>query len=83
MVQGECACGAVAFEINTAVSGIYYCHCSICRRFTGSNGIAVVGVDNEAFRWARGTEHVTVLEIALGVGRNGLATTMRNRRGRE
>ncbi len=34
------------------------CHCSICRRFTGSNGIAVVVVDNEAFRWIRGEANI-------------------------
>ncbi|MBX3705373.1 MAG: GFA family protein [Pseudomonadales bacterium] len=35
----------------------FVCHCSICRRFTGSNGIAVV-VQNEAFRRVRGQEHI-------------------------
>ena len=28
--------------------------CSICRRSTGSNGIAVIVVDNDDFRWSRG-----------------------------
>jgi hypothetical protein len=58
MTQGACNCGAVAFEVNADLSGIFVCHCSICRRFTGSNGIAVVVVDNNAFRWVRGEEHV-------------------------
>lgn len=37
---------------------MYVCHCSICRRSTGSNGIAVVLVPNEAFRFVLGQEHV-------------------------
>jgi hypothetical protein len=58
MPKGECNCGAVAFEITAELSDVFVCHCSICRRFTGSNGIAVVIVDNDAFRWIRGTEQI-------------------------
>ena len=58
MARGECNCGAVAFEIDAELSGVYVCHCSICRRSTGSSGIAVVIVDNGAFRWTRGKEQI-------------------------
>lgn len=60
MAQGECNCGAVAFEAAYDLSGVFVCHCSICRRFTGSNGIAVVIVDNDLFRWVRGEENIAV-----------------------
>ncbi|HEY8521939.1 MAG TPA: GFA family protein [Gammaproteobacteria bacterium] len=56
--RGECNCGAVAFEPTADPSGVFVCHCSICRRFTGSNGVAVVVVANDAFRWLRGEEHI-------------------------
>jgi hypothetical protein len=58
MATGECNCGAVAFEIRTDLSGVFVCHCSICRRSTGSNGIAVVVIDKDAFRWIRGEEEI-------------------------
>ena len=58
MARGACNCGAVAFEINADLSGVFVCHCSICRRATGSNGIAVVVVDNDAFGWLCGEEHI-------------------------
>ncbi len=58
MARGECNCGAVAFEIDADLSSVFVCHCSICRRSTGSNGIAVVVIDNDAFRWTRGEEQV-------------------------
>ena len=57
--QGHCNCGAVAFEISTPISEVFVCHCSICRRYTGSNGIAVVVVGNHAFRWLRGEDQIT------------------------
>lgn len=58
MITGACNCGAVQFEVDAALSGVYVCHCSICRRSTGSNGIAVVVVDNDRFRCVSGREHI-------------------------
>jgi hypothetical protein len=57
-VKGACNCGQVAFEVDAPVRDIFVCHCSICRRYTGSSGIAVVIVENGAFRWLEGTETI-------------------------
>jgi hypothetical protein len=56
MAKGECNCGSVAFEISKEISDVYICHCSICRRSTGSGAIAVVVVENTVFSWTRGQE---------------------------
>ncbi len=56
MVEGECNCGAVGFEIDADLAGLYVCHCSICRRSTGGSGIAVVVFPKERFRWIRGED---------------------------
>ncbi len=58
MAAGGCNCGAVQFEIDVPLEDVYVCHCSICRRSTGSNGIAVVVVPKERFRWVRGQEFI-------------------------
>jgi hypothetical protein len=57
-LRGECNCGGIAFEADGPVRGIFCCHCSICRTYTGANGIAVALVDREAFRWRRGGDKV-------------------------
>lgn len=57
MAIGECNCGAIRFEIEAELADVYVCHCSICRRATGSNGIAVVIVKKDRFRWVSG-QHV-------------------------
>ncbi|WP_439546356.1 GFA family protein [Sandarakinorhabdus sp.] len=59
MAQGNCNCGAVAFEIAAPPSDVFVCHCSICRRYTGTNGIAVVICEKSAFRWLSGEDHIT------------------------
>lgn len=54
MAKGQCNCGAVSFEIDSNISEVFICHCSICRKYTGSNGVAVVIVNNDMFRWTQG-----------------------------
>lgn len=58
MAMGDCNCGAVKYETEGDLWGVFVCHCSICRRSTGSNGIAVVLVPKENFRWIQGEEHI-------------------------
>lgn len=58
MARGECNCGAVAFEVDADLKHVFMCHCSICRKATGSNAIAVVVIDNKAFRWLRGEDQI-------------------------
>ncbi len=58
MLTGQCNCGTVRFEVDAEPAGIYVCHCSICRRSTGSNGIAVIVVPNESFHWTGGEGNV-------------------------
>lgn len=58
MARGQCNCGAVAFEVDADLKDVFVCHCSICRKATGSNGIAVLLVGNSAFRWLRGEDRI-------------------------
>jgi len=60
MAKGECNCGAVQFEIEANLADVFVCHCSICRRATGSSGIAVVLVPNDRLRWVRGEDHIVM-----------------------
>ena len=58
MITGQCNCGAVSFSIDATMSDVYVCHCSLCRRSTGSAGIAVGVVAKETFRWLTGEEQI-------------------------
>ena len=58
MAVGESSCGGIAFEIKGDLLEVFVCHCSIFRRSSGSNGMAVVVIDNDQFRWLRGKDLV-------------------------
>ena len=59
MIEGECNCTAVAYQADTDISDVFICHCSICRKSTGSGGIAVSIVRQDKFTWLRGQDKIT------------------------
>jgi hypothetical protein len=58
MIRGSCLCGGVRFELARAVGPFELCHCSRCRKVSGSAFIAGIGVRREDFRWLAGAELV-------------------------
>lgn len=55
---GSCLCGSVAFEIVGKVGPIGQCHCSKCRKASGTDGNAVCYTAFASLRWVRGEENV-------------------------
>ena len=50
-LQGGCFCGHVRYAVaRTGVFDAGYCHCSTCRRLTGSPVLAWVNIEPGAFR---------------------------------
>jgi hypothetical protein len=54
---GSCLCGARRYQIEGDIDGVWMCHCSLCRKATGSVGNAILIVPKERFRWLSGAEH--------------------------
>ena len=57
-LTGTCLCGSVAYEITGNLGIFQYCHCSRCRKFTGSAFAANMLVAPDNFRWLKGADHV-------------------------
>ncbi|MBB3045907.1 hypothetical protein FHR99_000143 [Litorivivens lipolytica] len=62
--QGSCLCGEVAFQVDCDFNGFYLCHCSRCRKDTGSAHGANLFAADAAFRWLKGQEYVTTFKLA-------------------
>ena len=54
MLIGECYCRAVRFEVADAFSYAMNCHCSNCRRTTGSAFKPFAGIAQDKLRIVRG-----------------------------
>jgi len=59
MTQGSCLCGQVRFEHTGPLQIINLCHCSRCRKATGSAFGSFLHAGAAGFRWTRGAEQVT------------------------
>jgi hypothetical protein len=57
-VGGSCVCGAVAFAIEGPYAGFNYCHCTRCRKKSGSAHAVNIFVPPAQFSWTRGEEVV-------------------------
>jgi hypothetical protein len=58
MLTGRCLCGGVSFAIDEELGPIIYCHCSMCRRATGSAFAANASVRAESFRITSGEQMI-------------------------
>jgi hypothetical protein len=55
---GSCQCKAVTFEITGAFERFFLCHCSRCRKDTGSAHAANLISASAALRWLTGEDSV-------------------------
>ena len=65
MIRGSCLCGAVRFEVDRVVGPFELCHCSRCRKSSGSAYLAEIRVKVSDFRFVQGREHITVFELPV------------------
>ncbi|MCP4446648.1 MAG: hypothetical protein GY811_15080 [Myxococcales bacterium] len=61
--KGSCLCGALKYEIEGNIDGVWVCHCSNCRKASGGTGNAIVIVKREQFRWIAGKDHRVTYEL--------------------
>jgi hypothetical protein len=62
MMKGSCLCGSVTYEIDPPLALFQYCHCSRCRKVSGSAHAASLFVAPSQFRWLTGEADVARFE---------------------
>lgn len=67
-LKGSCLCGSMAFEVTGPIRGIGSCHCSKCRKVSGTNGNAQFVVRMGRFRWVHGERNMVAFKRADGWG---------------
>lgn len=57
-INGECLCGAVRFSFPDELKYALYCHCTDCRKFSGSVVSATGGIEREKLTIRQGAEQI-------------------------
>jgi hypothetical protein len=66
VVRGSCLCGGVQFEVKLPFRRASHCHCSLCRKHSGTFGLTQGRVAREQFRLLAGEELLRVYRPPSG-----------------
>ena len=63
VISGSCLCGSVTFAVRPPFSAFRYCHCSRCRKASGSAHAANLFVPRTQFEWLKGEDTVRRFDL--------------------
>jgi hypothetical protein len=63
ILKGSCLCGAVKYEVAGEAQRFYHCHCSRCRKATGTAHASNLFLQPAALEWRSGQEHIRSFKI--------------------
>lgn len=66
MYQGACLCGAVEVEIHGSISSIIHCHCSLCRKSSGTAFATNGFVQRADFKLVKGETELSTFAFKPG-----------------
>jgi len=62
-IHGGCLCGAVTFEVSPPFQMMVHCHCSRCRKSSGTGHATNIAVDSGQFRWLSGEADISRYDL--------------------
>lgn len=65
LLSGRCLCGQVEYRVENRFAYALNCHCSNCRRATGSAFKAFAGIERSRFTVTQGAEELQIYGQAL------------------
>jgi hypothetical protein len=63
VLKGGCLCGAVQYEVVGEAKRFYHCHCSRCRKATGTGHASNLFLQPATLKWLGGEEHVRAFKV--------------------
>jgi hypothetical protein len=66
MYSGKCLCGGVVIQVKGEISDIIHCHCSLCRKNSGTTYATNGFVNNEDFVIEKGKELLSTFSFKPG-----------------
>ncbi|MES9833658.1 MAG: GFA family protein [Candidatus Thiodiazotropha sp. DIVDIV] len=67
-IKGSCSCGRVAYKIDGKLHDGTSCHCSTCRKASGSQSSSYAIFEPGTFAWSAGEESLTIYKYSEEMG---------------
>lgn len=61
--RGSCLCGAVQYEISGDAQRFYHCHCSRCRKASGTGHASNLIIKPGSINWIKGEELIKAYKV--------------------
>ena len=62
-LRGSCLCGAVKYEVNGDPQRFYHCHCTRCRKATGTGHASNLLIKADGIHWLQGEAQVALYKV--------------------
>ena len=62
-LEGSCLCGAVKYQVTGEAKRFYHCHCSRCRKATGTGHASNLFMQPGTLEWLGGEERVRTFKV--------------------
>jgi len=62
-LKGSCLCGAVKYEVSGEPARFYHCHCTRCRKATGTGHASNLFLQPGTLTWTAGTEQIRSYKV--------------------
>ncbi|KPK14844.1 MAG: aldehyde-activating protein [Betaproteobacteria bacterium SG8_41] len=62
-LKGSCLCGAVKYEVTGETKRFYHCHCSRCRKATGTGHASNLFLQPAMLKWISGEEQIRAFKV--------------------
>lgn len=62
-LKGSCLCGAVKYQVTGEPKRFYHCHCSRCRKATGTGHATNLFLQPATLTWLSGEEQIRAFKV--------------------
>jgi hypothetical protein len=62
-LKGSCLCGAVKYEVTGEPKRFFHCHCSRCRKATGTGHASNLFLQPGVLKWLSGEEQIRAFKV--------------------
>ena len=62
-LKGSCLCGAVKYEVSGEAKRFYHCHCSRCRKATGTGHASNLFLQPGTLKWISGDDQIRAFKV--------------------
>jgi hypothetical protein len=62
-LKGSCLCGGVKYEVTGEPKRFFHCHCSRCRKATGTGHASNLFLQPGGLKWLSGEAHIRAFKV--------------------